>query len=150
MRAERAMKDYLLVETSRVRVRERKQIVEVRSMLSVLQARVASRGITTRALEMRQEYTKRLYELEHPETKGDASLRSQVASAELSDMSTRRFHRNYRAAARSQWINEIRTAEWEDGAEPTFTGRTSESKSIPRAQDDRRRRRAGPARGSAG
>jgi hypothetical protein len=68
------MKDYLLVETSRLRGGERKQITALRTLLKILQSRVASHGITARAIEMRRDYTKQLYELEHPETKGEASI----------------------------------------------------------------------------
>ena len=68
--------------------------------------------------------SEKLFALQHPETKGDASLRSQVASAQMSDMSTKRFFRTYKSAAKQQWINKVKKADWQDGVEPTFAGHT--------------------------
>ena len=130
-RAENAIKDYLLKETARRRVKERREITEIKTELHVLSRFVARRGPSIQAVQTRTRLTEKLFELQNPETKGEESLKRQVASAQLSDVSTKRFFRTYKSAAKSQWINSIRKADWVDGVEPDFQGRTTAPKDVP-------------------
>jgi hypothetical protein len=132
-RAHASMRDFLLKETARRRVKAKKEIANLRFKLKFLQRVAQKKGYSQAMVNSRKEYTAQIYELEHPETKGEASLKSQVASAQLSDASTKRFFANYKAAAKQQWINQVRTAEWKDGEEPVFTGRTTTPKQVPKA-----------------
>ena len=125
------MRDYLLAETARRRTKEGAEKKSVRRMLSVVSKLMNTKGPTEGSIQARKELTEKLYELEHPETKGGENLRQQVASAQLSDMGTKRFFRNYKAAAKQQWINNIKKAEWEDGEEPVFKGHTTTPKQVP-------------------
>ena len=129
-RAHAAMRSYLLDETARRKTRERKEIKEVRRSLATLQKIVQKKGPSLGAVEHRKQLTEKLYTLEHPETKNEESLRSQVASAQLSDVATKRYFRNYKAAAKQQWINGVKTAEWEEGVDPEFAGRTTSPKEV--------------------
>ena len=130
-RAECAIKDYLLKETARRRVRERVAITQAKTELSLLMRRTAKKGPTATTIEMRRKLTEKLFSLEHPETKNEECLKRQVASAQMSDVSTRRFFSTYKTAAKSQWINAIKKADWVDGVEPTFTGHTTTPKEVP-------------------
>ena len=130
-RGHAAMRDYLLAETARRRTKDNLKKKEVKTMLVIMSKMIDKKGPTVASIQARKDLAEELYELEHPETKGGENLRQQVASAQLSDMSTKRFYRNYRAAAKQQWINEIKRADWEDGEEPVFSGRTTTPKQVP-------------------
>ena len=100
-------------------------------MLDIMAKITRKKGPTAGSVAKRKELTQKLYELEHPETRGEESLKQQVASAELSDVSTKRFFRNYKSAAKQQWINKVGVAEWKEGVEPEFTGVTKKPKDVP-------------------
>ena len=130
-RAHKAMRHFLLNETAARRVKEKKKIKELKGMLYMLHMRVRKHGATEATLKQRKNLTAELYETEHPETKGEESLKRQVASAQLSDTSTKRFFANYKASAKQQWINKIGKATWIDGKEPVFQGETTSPKEVP-------------------
>ena len=62
-------------ETTRLRVKDKREIKEVRSTLDIMSKLINRRGPTLASIQTRKELTERLYELEHPETKGGESLR---------------------------------------------------------------------------
>ena len=83
-----------------------------------------------------KELKKELFNLEHPEQELLAKKSAAVNMTERSDKCTKAFFRSYKAQAKQQWINSIKTADWQDGVEPNFTSEESEPKKIPNALSD--------------
>ena len=127
------IKDYLVKETARERKKQVPRILQLRQMLTVLNKKVDKGGSTPQLLTLRTTTTRELKELENPELARSADTREAIKNTEKSDNSTKSYFRSYKDAAKQQWINGVKTTdEWKEGTEPTFTGKTTTAKEVPK------------------
>ena len=136
MNAMTALKSYLLDETNKRRKKDSIKIVQLRSVIEITRKMEAKDGATSASQQTMKELKKELFNLEHPEQELLAKKSAAVNMTERSDKCTKAFFRSYKAQAKQQWINSIKTANWQDGAEPNFTSEESEPKKIPNALSD--------------
>ena len=127
------LRDYLLSETRARQKKDSTEMVQVKNRLETTRKFEAKHGPSPQILARQKQLKTRLFELECPEAQGLASKAAAVRMAERSDACTKAYFRTFKAQAKQQWINKIKTARWKDGQEPAWTGTEQEPKKIPEA-----------------
>ena len=135
-RAMASLRDYLLQETRSRQRKDSNEIKQLRDKIEVVRRKEARTGPTIAISELLKKYKTRLFELENPAIQGLASKAAAIRMAERSDACTKAYFRSFKAQAKQQWINEIKTAAWQDGQEPSWTGKENDPGKIPEALAD--------------
>lgn len=132
-RALRACKNYLLEASAARRKRDHKEIKGLTALLTIAHKFEAHKGPSDNLTAHIKNLQSKVYDLTHPGGDKPMTPRQSLAAAEGSDTCSRRFFKPYKSLAKQQTIPEIKTAVWEDGKEPAFTGTTSSPEEVPKA-----------------
>ena len=123
------IKDLLMKETAK---RRKKDKIEITRTLTSLQCikRLIAFAPSERRLQYEKRLQRELYELRHPEMKDLPSDVSAFNMYERSEISSKAQFSTYKEQAKQQWVNEMKTATWEEGKDPVITGKTTNTKQV--------------------
>ena len=123
------IKDYLMKETAKRRKKDNVAITRKLAELQVIKQTI-SHAPTPRRIEYEKTLQRELYELKNPEMRELPSDASAFNMYERSEISSKAQFSTYKAQAKQQWVNEMKTATWEEGKDPVVTGKTTNTKQV--------------------
>ena len=128
--------EYLTSLTKKARKIKSKELKKETFALETILRIIKKKGPTAAATDRVQELRKRIYKLNNPEPKALFTNKQSTASFERSDMCTAAYFAPFKTLSKQNWINEMKTAVWEEGKEPRVTGKTKSTKEVSGALRD--------------
>ena len=136
VRAHVSIKDYLLKETKNKRAKEKVELKQKLAIAAAIKRNINRDGPGQGRLEAIKNLEKEIYLLKYPEKKDTLNPKRALDSFERSENCSGAFFRTYKATAKQNWINEIKTTDWKEGVEPCFSGKTKRINEVPNALAD--------------
>jgi hypothetical protein len=131
-RSNKRIAHYLKQETAKARKKDGPEVKRLLLQLKIIKSalrRAAGQRIGALAAR-RKACQNRLYDLKYPEHRIPSADQAHNM-AQRSEKCTREQFIPYKAAAKRQWINELHEADWEEGKQPTITGKTKTTQDVP-------------------
>ena len=85
---------------------------------------INEKGPTVKGTHAIKRVQAQIHEIRNPQTTYNTGAAQDVRMFEQSDNCTRRFFSTYKATSKQNWINEMKTALWQEDVTPIFTDKT--------------------------
>ena len=128
-RANNMIRHLLLTETAKLKKKEKIEAKATRVRLIVVTKAIAEDPSVPLIAEQKK-LKAELFALENPEAPHLASAARAKSMSDRSEACTLPFFRTHKAVSKQQWINSVHEASWEEGTEPTITGKVTDPSKV--------------------